>query len=124
MLWLRWSVGLLLLALSGHLIVLNASVFWISHIQRRRSPSWIPLLGGVLGAAALAILPVPAVHPWWWVPFLIDWGSVPGLLETLVFHLCRWNSGSNVDSTPEMLPTQAGIPSELPAWPENEHEDR
>ena len=40
-----------------------------------RSFSPIPLIGGVLGAAALAIAPVEAVSQWFWLPLLLDPGT-------------------------------------------------
>ena len=57
------------------------------YIQRRKASSWIPLLGGSCGAFALAILPLPTASLLGWLPLLLDWGSVPGLLDTLIFHL-------------------------------------
>ena len=85
------SVGgwLLLLVLSLCVSALNAAVFWQTYVLRRHSPSWIPLLGGGMGALALAILPLPQANRWWWLPFLLDWGSLPGLLHAALWHLLR-----------------------------------
>lgn len=87
MLWLLWGISLVLLALSAWLMFLNWGVFWTIYVRKKHAPSWIPLLGGVLGAAALAINPQSELRVWWWVPFLVDWGCLPGLLYTLVWHL-------------------------------------
>lgn len=50
----------------------------------------IPLLGGILGAIALRVLPIPGLANWWWIPFILDPGSaflVLGVLNTHVFHI-------------------------------------
>ncbi|HTE19413.1 MAG TPA: hypothetical protein VK689_13650 [Armatimonadota bacterium] len=87
--WVRWGTGLLLLLLGLWISVLNAAVFWQTYVLRKHSPSWIPLLGGGMAALALAILPVPQANQWWWLPFLLDWGSLPGLLDTAIWHGMR-----------------------------------
>ena len=68
--------------------VFNASVLWAS-LRRRPRPSWIPLLGGVLGTVGLLLMPLPSLHALWWVPLLLDWGSLPGLAHTVVWHAVR-----------------------------------
>ncbi len=40
-----------------------------------RSFSPIPLIGGVLGAAALASAPVEMLNRWFWLPLLLDPGT-------------------------------------------------
>lgn len=83
--WIRWIAGLFLLVLSCWIICLNAWVFWKGYIQRKKAASWIPLIGGIFGMIAVLVLPVFWIKTWWWVPLLIDWGSLPGLLYTLIW---------------------------------------
>lgn len=87
MLFFRWIIGSLLLLSSLHIISLNGLVFWRSWIKREETPSWIPIVGGVLGAIALVILPVPNLHRWWCLPFLIDYGSILGIGYTLFWYI-------------------------------------
>ena len=53
----------------------------MSFIRKRPAPSWIPLLGGSLGALGLIVAPVSGAAQFWWLPLLLDWGSAPGLLH-------------------------------------------
>jgi hypothetical protein len=84
---IRWSISSILFLLFVWLAFLNATVFWQRHIQKRKAPSWIPLLGGLFGVAALLALPMPIANQFWWIPLLLDWGSLPGLLYTVFYHL-------------------------------------
>ncbi len=85
--WLLWISGSVCFALFLWVATLNASVPWIYFVRHKNPPSWIPLLAGCFGAAALFLLPIPGVKHWWWLPFLLDWGSLPGIIHTLIFHL-------------------------------------
>jgi len=89
MLWLRWIVGGALLALSSWLAGLNGYVFWKGCVRREQTSSWIPVLGGGLGVAALTIIPVVTVNRWWWLPLVLDWGSLPGIIFTVCWHVAR-----------------------------------
>jgi hypothetical protein len=71
-----------------------AGMNWYARYLRSRSvrhPSWIPVIGGLAGAVALTIIPSAALNRLWWIPLLADYGTVPGLLETLWFHWRRAN---------------------------------
>ena len=62
---------------------------WIAlarQISRPNPPSWIPFVGAVLGVVAIFVEPTGVLRPYWWMPFLIDGGSVPGLFATGVQH--------------------------------------
>jgi hypothetical protein len=83
---LRWTFGGALIVFSAWVCVANASVLWIWYVQKRRPPSWIPLVGGISGAAGLWLLPIAALHRWWWLPLVLDWGSVPGIGYSMVYH--------------------------------------
>lgn len=52
-----------------------------------RGQSWTPLLGG--GLLALVALSVPRVRALFWIPLLLDFGSLPGLSWTLVAWIRR-----------------------------------
>src|SRR5215510_895806 len=85
--WVRWIASVILLAVFLWVAVLNASMFWQVYFKGRKASSWIPLLGGSCGALALAISPVPQSSLLWWLPLLLDWGSVPGLLYPIILYL-------------------------------------
>ena len=83
---LRLVGAIFLLAFGGLVTFANWRCFWLSHVRRVHSPSWTPLMGGVLMAIGVLLLPFRRLHPWAWVPLLLDWGSVPGLIETVAFY--------------------------------------
>ncbi len=57
-------------------------------ILRQRSPSWIPLIGGVAGCLALLFGGWNA-RTSWWTPLVADWGSLPGIAHALAYHVIR-----------------------------------
>jgi hypothetical protein len=84
---LRWLIGSLFLAFASVVIAHNWLVFWNRHILKKQAPSWIPLLGGVAGAVGVAVLPVDWSLRYCLAPLLLDWGSAPGLLYSVVWYL-------------------------------------
>ena len=85
--WVRLVSGSLLLAFAGLIFIANWRVFYDNFILRQASSSWTPLLGGFLGAIGLLAIPFSALHQYWWLPFLLDWGSSPGIAHTIWWHL-------------------------------------
>jgi hypothetical protein len=86
---LRLGASLLLLSAFLWLSWLNWSVAWRSLVRRQPAPSWIPLLGGSLGALGVVAAPLPGAARIWWLPLLLDWGCAPGLLHALLYHALR-----------------------------------
>jgi len=62
----------------------NAYAVVISHVLKRRTVSWVPLVGGAAGCLAILAAPVSSWHAWWWVPLLLDWGSIPGFVHAAI----------------------------------------
>lgn len=85
MLVARWILGGVFSVLALWVIALNWSVVIRRFILRAQTGSWIPLLGGICGIAALLVLPVDMFNRYWWIPALVDWGSVPGFIHAIVF---------------------------------------
>jgi hypothetical protein len=71
-----------------YLSILNWIIL-VRRFTRPRAPSWIPLIGGLLGAGALLLEPSGRLAPWWWAAFLVDGGWLPGLLSTALAHWLR-----------------------------------
>jgi|GEM_PF-3770640 len=59
------------------------------YINPKRTGSMVPLFGGIFGAFALCLWPHDALCGWWWVPFVIDPGSVFLAITTAWFFLGR-----------------------------------
>jgi hypothetical protein len=53
-------------------------------IALTRRGSLLPLVGGISGALAILLWPAPGARMWFWVPLLVDLGSLPILSMTLV----------------------------------------
>jgi hypothetical protein len=87
MLILRWILSVLLLLLFAYASCLNASIAWVGGVLNRRAASMGPLLGGIAGSLGLIIIPVSGFKHWWWLPFWLDFGSLPLLLATAYWYL-------------------------------------
>jgi len=86
--WLRWGIAALLLLSFALCSVANISII-IECVVRRRFVSRIPLVGGIAGAAALLIAPIPALHWWWWSPLLLDVGCLPDVMVAVANRMRR-----------------------------------
>lgn len=83
-----WAFGCAAVIAFLWLTILNWRVFWQRHIRGVESTSWIPLLAGLSGVAAMLLLPVNW-SGFWWLPLLIDWGSAPGLIYSAIWYTLR-----------------------------------
>jgi len=86
----RWIVTGVLGFLALYIMVVNNGIFIQGYFLKKETPSWIPLLGGGLGACALLVCPVPGTGSWWWAPLLLDFGCLPGALFTGWYYLRHW----------------------------------
>ena len=73
---LRWIFGGAAVAL-GSLISLGNWVTLIGAIVTKTSSSFVPLIGGVLVAVGLVILPIEGLWKLAWIGLLADFGTVP-----------------------------------------------
>src|SRR5438309_312457 len=85
---LAWTGTSTLAIASAWIVVLNWSAV-VAGWRGGKHRSWIPILGGSLGCAALMSVPDPGPRALWWIPFLVDYGCVPGLLGTASVLLWR-----------------------------------
>jgi len=91
MLWTHWVwfalFGLMWLLIAGHNL---ASL--IDARRRGGSASLTLFLGGFFGAAAAVACPIEGAWIGFWVPALIDPGSIPAIVQIL---RARWNDKSS-----------------------------
>ncbi len=87
--WPQLTFAVTLLVIGGVFIAFNAMVFWLTMVSKEHAPSVAPLLGGIMAAVGIAVLPIEASWRWAWVPLLIDWGGLPGFLAALFKELPR-----------------------------------
>jgi len=86
---LRWIFGTICCSAFLWLTALNWQIFWKRHICKATdTPSWIPFLAGILGAIGLLVIPL-GFTAFWWIPFFLDWGSLPGIGYSIWWHLAR-----------------------------------
>ncbi len=84
---LSWIVSCTLMLVFVGIAGSNARLAFASLVLKKRSPSWIPIVGGVIGAIGVAVLPVENSWRFLWIPFLLDWGSLPGIVHAVVWIL-------------------------------------
>jgi hypothetical protein len=80
----------LLPALLGAISLWLSGMNWYALIRQtfsRRSPSWIPLVGGLLGIAAIWVAPGNRLDRFLWIPLFVDAGCLPGFASTLFWHI-------------------------------------
>lgn len=71
------------IALTNGGICLLQVVRWLRGISPHepgvRSLTWVPLVGGISGMAGVLLCPAYFNMIPWWLPLLVDYGSIPGL---------------------------------------------
>ncbi len=75
--WPRPTFAATLLVIGGGLIAFNAIVFWLTVVRQDHASSVAPIVGGVIAAAGIVVLPVAGSWQWAWIPLVIDWGGFP-----------------------------------------------
>ena len=90
-----WIFGGALLLISLWLSVLNAQVAWKRYVRKVPAPSWVPLVGGICGCFGLMLIPVEPLGRLCWLPLLWDFGTLPGLLYTLIFSVIYYTRRRN-----------------------------
>lgn len=85
---MHWFLFFVLSALCVWVVVGNAATVLAAWFAKRGG-SLAPLIGGLSGMLALLIAPIPGWRAWWWVPLVLDLGSLPLLLACLP-AACAW----------------------------------
>ena len=86
--WPQSTAAITLLVAGCPFIAFNAMIFWATVIRKEHAPAVAPILGGILGAAGVALLPFSGTWKWAWVPLVIDWGGLP----LFILALCQRRS--------------------------------
>ncbi len=80
--WPRITLGVTLIIIGCVAIAYNAMVFWGTVVCKDHAPSVMPIIGGVFAAVGIMLLPITESWKWAWIPFVIDWGGLPGFLAS------------------------------------------
>jgi hypothetical protein len=96
--WAKDILAMMYVLCSGMILVglwlacLNWHCFYLAFIKKVYSPSWIPLLAGILLFLGFYFYPENSMSSFAWGAFLVDWGSVPGICHAILYHLVRWKN--------------------------------
>ncbi|QEI11246.1 hypothetical protein [Cellvibrio japonicus] len=85
---INWVLSSVSLSIFLWIFIINWLVV-LKNTFRTVASSWIPLVGGCLGATGIFLLPLKGINKFWWIPFLAEWGCIPGFLYTAVHYLKR-----------------------------------
>jgi len=77
-----WCATMCFCLVGGYIIALNAGVLWNLCVNKTHS-SWIPLAGAVLFSLGMIFSKSELLNKYWWIAFLVDYGSIPGFLHAL-----------------------------------------
>lgn len=88
MLFLEWSVALLLCLFSIGGIASNVAII-VGGLFFKKRASLIPLIAGIAGSIGLLILPISDIWIYAWAPLVIDPGCVFLVSGALVDRLVR-----------------------------------
>lgn len=94
---LRIILAILVLGMGLLIIASNWHVFLRVQVRRTPGPSWVPLVGGALAALGLLLQPDERWRSFWWVPLVLDWGTLPGITHAVLWHLFRKSKSRDDD---------------------------
>lgn len=95
----RWIIGIAFLLFGSYMTAMNWALFINNHILKRKWASAVPLVGGLASSIGLACLPISGIWRYAWIPFFIDWGSVPVIAISLIFSLKRLGTSKSLGPT-------------------------
>ena len=91
-----FAIASVVLVLGLCLAVCNAAVTLGSKFLclRGRHISPVPLLGGLLGAVGLCLIPVKGAWRWFWIPLIADVACIPIPVSAIVYYVLRRSSAA------------------------------
>jgi len=84
-----WLISGILLGFFAFMFWTNWRIFFHNYIKKDSHTSVIPFLGGLSGTIGLLIAPVNGIAVFWWIPLLLDWGSVPLVVFSASYALSK-----------------------------------
>lgn len=78
-----------LFAVFFYLTIANATVIVRARLEYSFKESWVPLIGGLCGLTACLLTPLSELQHFWWMPLVLDYGSLPGLVHAVVAYLAN-----------------------------------
>lgn len=85
----RWCAAAVLGVGFVSIAVPHAVIAFKGAVLGKKVPSFLPFFGGIMGAVALVIVPLPGISAYWWVPLIADFGCIPISVWTIAWLLAR-----------------------------------
>lgn len=82
------GLAVVFMLLGTWIILLNWNCFYSGVLRKRKASSWIPLIGALLWSLGISLW-MGRFDFYSWLPFLFDYGSIPGLAYTAYYHMMR-----------------------------------
>ena len=82
------TIASLLLVLIGGIIIIGNWFIVIMALCDGKGRSWIPLIGGTATSVGFYLSPLQFLNDFWWLGFIVDFGSFIGLGYTAIYLLC------------------------------------
>jgi UDP-N-acetylmuramyl pentapeptide phosphotransferase/UDP-N-acetylglucosamine-1-phosphate transferase len=71
----------------GALVSTSNWVNIIREVIEKKHHSWTPLIGGVLMCCGMLLGGLDLTKGYWWMPFVIDFGCIPGFIMHLAIMI-------------------------------------
>jgi hypothetical protein len=81
---LFWIIAIILLIIGILISAANWIIFVKNYILQRKWASAVPFLGGISGAIGIISLPIAGSACYFWIPLIVDWGSLPAIIFSLI----------------------------------------
>ena len=95
----RWVLGTLGAIVFVGFAVSNIVICVAQH-RKPRGHSLLPVVGGLLGACGVVLLPIPGIPKFFWVPLILDLGCGPLLILSAVQAFTERNGDDSEQSRP------------------------
>lgn len=69
--------------------VMNWACFIMGTVMKKKTGSWIPLIGGGLTVISMILFPYELINRLCWIGLLADFGCIPGFAYTLYWFVFR-----------------------------------
>lgn len=83
-----WGLAIIVALIGGLFSFVNWRIFYLGRIKKQKTPSGIPILGGLLLAYSFYLIPNNPYHHLFWLAAFLDIGCVPNIIW-LIYILVR-----------------------------------
>ena len=77
-------VATAMLILFGILSINHFVFAFLRLVKKKDGFSYVPLVNGLIGMGGFLLYPSETLNSLWWIPFVVDWGCIPLIVESFV----------------------------------------